>query len=148
MRKWIIASVTAGFCAMVNLSSMAEGLQSQAAPAGAKAYIISPGDGEKVSSPVRVQFGLAGMGIAPAGVEYPDAGHHHLLVNAEQLPAANLPIPADDRHRHFGKGQTEALLELTPGEYTLQLILGDHLHMPHNPPVISEKVHINVVGAE
>lgn len=148
MRKWMIAGIAAGFCALANLSAVAEGLQSRAAPSGARAYIISPADGDKVSSPVRVQFGLSGMGIAPAGVEYQEAGHHHLLVNAEQLPPANLPIPADDRHRHFGKGQTEALLELAPGQYTLQLLLGDHLHIPHNPPVASEKIHITVVKAE
>lgn len=148
MKKWMIAGVVAGFFAGVNLPVVAEGLQSRAASAGARAYIISPVNGAKVSSPVHVQFGLSGMGIAPAGVEYPDAGHHHLLVNAEQLPPANLPIPADDGHRHFGKGQTEALLELSPGEYRLQLLLGDHLHIPHNPPVVSEEVHITVVNAE
>lgn len=146
MNKWIIA----GMLALTSLPVLAEQqlLQSQAAPAGARAYIISPVDGDKLASPVHVRFGLAGMGVAPAGVEYPDAGHHHLLVNAEQLPPSNLPIPADDRHRHFGKGQTEASLELPPGEYTLQLLLGDHLHIPHNPPVVSEKIRITVVKEE
>ncbi|HEX7028275.1 MAG TPA: DUF4399 domain-containing protein [Gammaproteobacteria bacterium] len=146
MNKWIIA----GVLALTSLPALAEQqlLQSQPAPAGARAYIISPVDGEKVTGPVHVRFGLAGMGVAPAGVEYPEAGHHHLLVNAEQLPPANLPIPADERHRHFGKGQTETLLELPPGEYTLQLLLGDHLHIPHNPPVASEKIRITVVKEE
>lgn len=142
MNKWIIA----GILAMVSLTVSAEQqpLQSQPAPAGAKVYIISPADGAKVTSPVHVQFGLSGMGVAPSGVEYPDTGHHHLLINVEQLPPANLPIPADEGHRHFGKGQTEAMLELPPGEYTLQLLLGDHLHIPHNPPVASEKIRITV----
>lgn len=148
MKKWMITGVAACVFAVVNVSVMAEGMQSLPAPEGARAYIISPADGTKVHSPVHVQFGLAGMGIAPAGVEYPNTGHHHLLVNAEQLPPANLPIPADDRHRHFGKGQTETMLELPPGEYTLQLLLGDQRHIPHNPPVVSEKIHITVVKEE
>lgn len=143
MNKWIIAGVLA--MASLPVSAEQQLLQSQHVPAGAKAYIISPADGDKVTGPVHVRFGLSGMGIAPAGVEYPDAGHHHLLINAEQLPPANLPIPADDQHRHFGKGQTEAVLELPPGEYTLQLLLGDHLHIPHNPPVASEQIRITVI---
>lgn len=147
MKKWMMG-VAVGFFAVASLPAAAEGLQSRPSPAGARAYIISPADGDKVSSPVYVRFGLSGMGIAPAGVEFPEAGHHHLLVNAEQLPPANLPIPADDRHRHFGKGQTEAMLELPPGQYTLQLLLGDHLHIPHNPPVVSEKVYVTVVKEE
>lgn len=144
MRKWIIA----GLLAAVSFSAAADELKSQPAPEGARAYIISPADGAKVHSPVHVQFGLAGMGVAPAGVELPNTGHHHLLINVEQLPPANQPIPADDKHRHFGKGQTETMLELAPGEYTLQLLLGDSRHIPHNPPVASEKIHITVVKEE
>ncbi len=83
------------------------------------------------------------MGVAPAGVEAQGTGHHHLLIDTE-VPNAGLPIPADDNHRHFGKGQTEAIIELAPGQHTLQLLLGDHLHIPHDPPVVSEQITITV----
>ncbi len=113
------------------------------APAGATAYIISPSDGDVVSNPVRVVFGLKGMGVAPAGVPRPDAGHHHLLVDTE-LPPLDLPIPADEHHLHFGMGQTETELTLEPGTHRLQLLLGDELHVPHDPPVMSEPITITV----
>ena len=119
-------------------------LPRSAAPDGASVYIISPAQGETVSNPVTVRFGLAGMGVAPAGVEMDKTGHHHLLVDLDELPAMGLPVPTDDRHRHFGGGQTEVTLELAPGEHTLQLLLGDHSHVPHDPPVISEKITITV----
>ena len=111
---------------------------------GAAAYIISPADGATVSNPVTVRFGLRGMGVAPAGVERPDAGHHHLLIDLDTLPPAGVPMPMDDKHRHFGGGQTEVTLELAPGKHTLQLLLGDHMHVPHNPPVVSERISITV----
>ena len=114
-----------------------------AAPPGAQLYFISPQDGEVVKSPVTVRFGLAGMGVAPAGVIRPDTGHHHLIVDAE-LPPANLPIPADAHHHHFGGGQTEKAVELAPGTHTLQLLLGDHVHVPHDPPVASQRITITV----
>ncbi len=110
---------------------------------GAKAYIISPKNGEVVTSPVKVVFGLTQMGIAPAGVQYPESGHHHLIIDAP-LPPPGKPIPADEKHIHFGKGQTETKIELKPGKHTLQLILGDHLHLPHDPVVASEKIEITV----
>lgn len=113
----------------------------------AQAYIISPADGAEVSSPFVVQFGLKGMGIAPAGIEFAGTGHHHLLVNVEELPPKGKPIPADERHLHFGKGQTEAELNLPPGKHTLQLLLGDHLHTPQDPPVVSPKITITVKPA-
>lgn len=112
-------------------------------PAGASAYIVSPSDGATVSSPVRVVFGLTGMGIVPAGIQRDDAGHHHLLIDSE-LPPLNLPVPADAQHVHFGGGQTETDIVLAPGSHTLQLLLGDHLHLPHDPPVVSERVTIQV----
>jgi len=111
--------------------------------AAAEAYIISPQDGETVKSPFVVRFGLKGMGVAPAGVEMPGTGHHHLIVDAP-LPPAGQPVPFDDKHKHFGKGQTETELSLLPGEHTLQLILGDHTHMPHDPPVTSRQIRIRV----
>lgn len=110
----------------------------------AKLYIISPLDGETVSSPVKIVFGLQGMGIAPAGIKFNNTGHHHLLIDVAELPDVNSPIPSDDNHKHFGKGQTEAIIELQPGEHTLQLILGDHMHIPHDPVVVSKKIKINV----
>ena len=110
----------------------------------AKLYIISPLDGETVSSPVKIVFGLQGMGIAPAGIKFNNTGHHHLLIDVAELPDINSPIPSDDNHKHFGKGQTEAVIELQPGEHTLQLMLGDHMHIPHDPVVVSKKIKINV----
>lgn len=109
----------------------------------ANAYIIAPADGATVSGPFRVVFGLRGMGVAPAGVEKCGSGHHHLLIDTD-LPALDAPIPADDNHRHFGGGQTEAELQLPPGKHTLQLLLGDHNHVPHSPPVASEVITITV----
>lgn len=109
----------------------------------AKLYFISPQNGETVTSPVRVRFGLSGMGVAPAGIEKEGTGHHHLLIDVTELPKG-VPIPADDHHKHFGGGQTETTLELAPGRHTLQLLLGDHAHIPHEPPVASERITITV----
>jgi hypothetical protein len=117
------------------------------APAGAVAYILSPENGAQVTSPLTVRFGLRGMGVAPAGITAPNTGHHHLLIDVALLPPDNLPMPATDQIRHFGLGQTEAVVELAPGEHTLQLVLGDALHIPHDPPVRSERITITV-GAE
>lgn len=108
------------------------------------AYIISPSDGETVTNPVTVKFGLQGAGVAPAGVERDGTGHHHLLIDLDTLPALDKPIPSDDQHVHFGGGQTETTIELEPGEHTLQLLLGDHMHRPHTPPVMSKKITITV----
>ena len=113
--------------------------------ASAEVYIISPKDGEEVSSPVEVIFGLQGMGIAPAGINFPNTGHHHLLLDLDQLPDLKSGIPADAQHLHFGKGQTQALIELDPGEHSLQLLLGDWMHVPHETPVVSEKIKILVL---
>lgn len=116
-----------------------------AAPAGedAAVYFISPADGATVSSPVHVQFGLRGMGVAPAGVAVDNTGHHHLLIDTP-MPDPGQPIPSDEHHRHFGGGQTEAHVELAPGTHTLQLLLGDLAHVPHQPPVASETITITV----
>jgi len=113
-------------------------------PAGAEVYIISPKDGASVKSPVKVVFGLKGMGIAPAGVKFENSGHHHLLIDTDVPADANAPLPTTDQVKHFGKGQTETSIELTPGKHTLQLVLGDQNHIPHNPPVVSKKITINV----
>ena len=115
------------------------------APEGAKVYFINLKDGDTVKSPVTVQFGLAGMGVAPAGTEKENTGHHHILIDATlEGDALNEPVPADDNHKHFGGGQTETVIELSPGEHTLQLVLGDWTHIPHNPPVMSERITITV----
>ena len=112
-------------------------------PADAVLYVISPADGSTVSSPVTVRFGLKGMGIAPAGVDVPNTGHHHLVVDAP-TPPLHLPLPADAQHIHFGGGQTETTLALPPGTHTLQLILADEVHIPHDPPLVSERITITV----
>ncbi|MFZ5932378.1 MAG: DUF4399 domain-containing protein [Pseudomonadota bacterium] len=116
------------------------------APEGVKLYIISPADGATLKSPVHVVFGLSGMGVAPAGVEKENTGHHHLLVDAPlpQGEALNEAIAMDAQHLHFGGGQTEAKVKLAPGKHTLQLLLGDHNHIPHKAPVASEVVTIIV----
>ncbi len=114
------------------------------APAGAEVYIISPKDGASVQAPVRAQFGLKGMGIAPAGIKFENSGHHHLLVDADAPADLSAPLPVTDKILHFGKGQTETTLPLSPGKHTLQLLLGDQNHVPHDPPVISKKITITV----
>jgi hypothetical protein len=116
----------------------------KAAPAGATAYIIEPADGATVTNPVHVVFGLKGIGVAPAGTDRADAGHHHLLIDAGLPADLGVPIPNDDTHKHFGGGQTETTLTLAPGKHTLQLLLGDHLHVPFDPPIASSVVTIEV----
>jgi hypothetical protein len=113
-------------------------------PAGAEAYIISPKDGAKLSSPFVVQFGLKGMGIAPAGIKFDNTGHHHLLIDTDAPADLGAPLPASDKVVHFGKGQTETTVTLPPGKHTLQLLLGDFGHVPHNPPVMSKKITVTV----
>ncbi len=116
-----------------------------ASPPGAKVYIINLKDGGEVSSPFLVQFGLTGMGVAPAGVEKPNTGHHHLIIDtalsSEELKGA---IPADDTHKHFGAGQTETMVTLPPGKHTLQLVFADWSHIPHQPPVMSTPITVTV----
>jgi hypothetical protein len=123
----------------------APSLPRTAAPAGAEAYIQAPADGAEVRSPFVVRFGLRGMGVAPAAINVANTGHHHLLIDVDTLPPDGLPLPATDNIRHFGAGQTEVELSLPPGRHTLQLVLGDHLHIPHEPPVRSPKITIIVV---
>ena len=115
------------------------------APAGAMAYIISPVDGAKVKGPDTVRFGLKGMGIAPAGIKFDNSGHHHLLVDSDPPAELGEPLAVSEKILHFGKGQTETSLTLAPGKHTLQLLLGDYLHTPHNPPIMSKKITITVL---
>lgn len=134
--------------ALVTLSAAAiaqtPALPASKAPAGAEVYFIAPKDGATVDRDVTVRFGLKGMGVAPAGVARDHTGHHHLLVDATDLPPAGQPIPNDEHHKHFGGGQTETVLHLSPGTHTLQLELGDASHVPFDPPVVSKRITIHV----
>ena len=112
-------------------------------PPGAKVFIIEPKDGATVSSPVSVKFGIEGMEIAPAGTDKPNTGHHHLIIDSE-ITDFGSAIPKDENHIHYGKGQTAASVELKPGKHTLQLLLGDKNHIPHDPPVKSDMITITV----
>jgi hypothetical protein len=141
-----IAPIAALLLCTVSVNAQDNGLPRSAAPDRASAYIISPADGETLASPVTVKFGLQGMGVAPAGVQQANTGHHHLLIDVDELPPNNLPLPATDQVVHFGGGQTETTVELSPGTHTLQLVLGDHLHIPHDPPVRSQMITITVTA--
>ena len=113
-------------------------------PPGAEVYIVSPKDGAKIKGPVTVVFGLKGMGIAPAGIKFDNTGHHHLLIDADVPADLSLPLAANEHSVHFGKGQTETTITLPPGKHTLQLVLADSLHTPHDPAVVSKKITITV----
>jgi uncharacterized protein DUF4399 len=115
-------------------------------PPGAAVYFIDLANGATIPEKSTIHFGLRGMGVAPAGSDRANSGHHHLLVDAD-LPPLDQPIPNDFNHLHFGAGQTEAEVTLPPGEHTLQLLLGDKEHIPHNPPVMSERIRVHVVEA-
>ena len=150
----ISRSAVAGAAAlMVAMLASANGANAGETPApdGAKVYFVAPQDGATLKSPVRIVFGLSGMGVAPAGVDAENTGHHHLLVDVPPLGEGpdgadelDANIPSDEHHRHFGKGQTETMLELAPGKHTLQLVLGDKDHIPHAPPVASQVITITV----
>lgn len=139
----IEASATPAPAPQSVLAQPAATLERRPAPSGATAYIISPADGATVESPVRVLFGLRGAGVIPAGIEREGAGHHHLLIDTS-LPNLDLPVPSDTNHQHFGAGQTEAEIDLEPGSHTMQLLLGDERHIPHDPPILSEMITIEV----
>lgn len=114
------------------------------APHDAYIYIGWPLDGATLKAGrIKVWFGTRNIGVAPAGVNTPKTGHHHLLINVP-LPPMDEPIPNDKNHIHFGAGQTETYLDLPPGTYTLQLLMGDADHVPHNPPVVSKRITIHV----
>jgi hypothetical protein len=141
-----LLSITSGFAILLLATGTTladSGIPRSDRPDGAQVYFITPTDGETLTSPVIVRFGLSKMGVAPAGVDKDGTGHHHLIVDAE-LPPVDRPVPSTEHYRHFGHGQTEVALELAPGEHTLQLMLGDHLHVPHDPPVVSERISILV----
>lgn len=112
-------------------------------PPGARVFFITPGDGETVSNPFRIEFGIEGMTVTKAGNKQPESGHHHLLIDTG-LPDLALPVPADANHKHFGDGSTSTEISLEPGRHSLQLLLADHLHVPHDPPVASDVITITV----
>jgi hypothetical protein len=138
MRTMIIAALVLG-------AALAFAQERTPSPASAQAYLISPQDGARVHNPVLVQFGLKAMGVAPAGVRFDNTGHHHLLIDTDPPADLSAPLPSTDKIVHFGKGQTETTLTLTPGKHTLQLLLGDMNHVPHNPPVLSKQITISVL---
>ena len=124
-------------------SARADGTCRHAGPFGAELYIVSPADGALVDNPVVVRFGLKGMGVAPAGVDKKDTGHHHLLIDTP-VPDLMKPVPVDEKHRYFGGGQTEVSLQLSPGMHMLQLLLGDQNHLPHKPAVLWKPITVTV----
>ncbi|MGQ0672040.1 MAG: DUF4399 domain-containing protein [Hyphomicrobium sp.] len=136
--------------ALLALSLAACGSEQPAAPKGtpsppgAKVFFIEPQNGAEVTSPVTVKFGIEGMEVVPAGTDTPNSGHHHVLIDTTLAENFEGTIPMDDNHKHFGKAQTEAQLELKPGKHTLQMVLGDANHAPHSPPVKSEVITITV----
>lgn len=125
------------------LGALADGHMSKA-PANAEVYFVQPGDGDTVQSPVKVVFGLRNMGVAPAGMDKEGTGHHHLLIDTDVPSDLSKPLPASDQVKHFGGGQTETEIMLSPGEHTLQLLLGNYAHVPHSDPVMSEKITVKV----
>jgi hypothetical protein len=131
--------------AAVLLAAGALAQERATAPAGAEVYFIAPKDGAKLHGPVTVQFGLKGMGIAPAGIKFDNTGHHHLLIDTDQTELKlDAPLPASEKIVHFGKGQTETTLMLPPGKHTLELLFADYQHLSFNPPLHSQKITITV----
>ncbi len=130
-------------CLLTPLAA-AEGELVSKSPPGSAVYFLAPADGDTVTSTFTVKFGLRGMGVAPAGIDRADTGHHHLLVDHDGEVNYVQPLPTSDQVRHFGGGQTETEITLAPGRHTLQLLLGNYLHIPHDPPVTSEVIAITV----
>lgn len=141
MNRIAITLLSAALLAPV--AALADGHMS-AAPANAEVYFVMPNDGATVQSPFTVVFGLRNMGVAPAGIDKDGTGHHHLLIDTELPSNMSQPLPATDQVKHFGGGQTETELELPAGEHSLQLLLGNHAHVPHSEPVVSERITITV----
>ena len=134
---FVVAFVIAG-------SAMAQSVAPPKAPHGAKVFIVSPKNGATVGQDVHVVFGVKGIKIAPATDAAPGTGHHHLLIDVKELPPSDAPIPVDANHKHYGKGQTEDTIHLTPGDHTLQLDFADYRHMQFDPPIVSKKITIHV----
>jgi hypothetical protein len=146
MRKPLQTLAAAAFLSLTGPSMTGAALAESPWPSTARVYFIEPVNGAVVTGKVTVKFGLSGLGVAPAGVEKPTTGHHHLLVDTDAPTGAKLdqPLPVDAHVKHFGGGQTETVLDLPPGRHTLQLMIGDASHIPHNPPLTSQKIEIEV----
>jgi hypothetical protein len=139
--KYVVMTATAA----ASLLTPATAQMNTPSPPGGAVYFINLKDGDTVTSPFKVQFGLTGMGVAPVGVEKENTGHHHLIIDATLSPdELKAPIAADAKHVHYGAGQTEAMVTLPPGRHTLQLVLGNWSHIPHNPPVMSPVITVTV----
>jgi len=131
--------------ALTSLSPVAlAGDETLTAPDNAQAYIIQPVDGQIVDQSFKVVFGLSNMGVAPAGTKKANSGHHHILIDTDKMPDLSMPLPATDKIKHFGGGQTETTLTLKPGKHTIQLLLGNYAHIPHSKPVMSKKITVIV----
>jgi hypothetical protein len=141
MKKKLLFS---GLALFLLAGVVAAQLPKQKSAEGTTVYFVAPTNGATVPSTFTVKFGLKGMGIAPAGVQHANTGHHHLLIDVAELPDFNAALPATNNIRHFGGGQTEAEITLPPGQHTLQLVFADYLHIPHDKPVVSEKITITV----
>ena len=150
MRHTLIRAATGAALLTLTLPPFALAGDTKSAP-GARQYFVNLESGDVLSSPLKVIFGLSGMGVAPAGVEMDNTGHHHLLINRPPLGEGEdgdeefeNALIADENNLHFGKGQTETIIKLAPGQHTLQLVLGDANHIPHDPPVMSAVITIIV----
>jgi hypothetical protein len=143
--RLVLTTVFVGFWAITTWAMPAIAIDKSPAPDNAQVYFITPEDGATLDSTFVVKFGLAGMGVAPAGVDIKNTGHHHLLIDRAELPDLDQSLPAgDDTVRHFGGGQTQTEITLPPGEHTLRLVLGNYVHVPHEQPVISEPITVTV----
>lgn len=145
MKRLVLLACTAVFAtaAMARDAPKPATASRAKAPAAVELYFIAPVEGATLGREIIVRFGLKGMGVAPAGVVKENTGHHHLLIDTD-LPPLDQPIPNDEHHKHFGGGQTETALTLTPGDHTLQLLLGDAAHLSFDPPVVSKKITVHV----
>lgn len=139
--SWLVVMVTVLFGSAQ--PALADDYRSPA-PANAEVYLIAPQDGDVLTSPLTIKFGLKEMGIAPAGFDKTGTGHHHLLIDLAELPDLAESLPATEHIKHFGGGQTETILALPPGEHTLRLLLANYVHVPHDPPVLSEPITVTV----
>jgi hypothetical protein len=140
-----ILALIAAIAASGNAQGQARGGPTSSAPEAA-VYFVGIKDGSTLATRPTIHFGLRNMGVAPAGLERENSGHHHLIIDAP-TPALDRPLPNDFNHLHFGAGQTEAQITLAPGKHTLQMILGDKDHIPHNPPVMSDRITVSVVDS-
>lgn len=139
-----MAAQDAGHPASHAAPAAGTGIVREKALKGAKVFFVEPKDGATVGREVKLKFGVEGIEIKPAGDTTPNTGHHHLLIDAKELPPLDMPIPADATHKHYGKGQTEDTITLEPGTHTLQLDFGDTRHVQFDPPIVSEKITIHV----